>query len=65
MQAEFIAFCDDCRRLLAQTGAAGPFLAQWYLAPTEPSARFSQVAFQDDFEGPELREDGSGAIRCG
>src|SRR5205823_561649 len=41
-QAEFIAFCDDARRRLAQTGAADP-LVQWYLAPAQPSARFSQV----------------------
>ena len=55
-QAEFVAFCDDCRRLLAETGTADP-LVQWYLVPAEPSARFSQVAFQDDFEGPVLREE--------
>jgi regulation of enolase protein 1 (concanavalin A-like superfamily) len=56
-QAEFIAFCDDARRLLSQTGVADPLLAQWYLTPAEPGARFSQVAFQDDFEGPALREE--------
>jgi hypothetical protein len=55
-QAEFIAFCDDVRRLLAQTGAADP-LAQWHLEPTRPSGPLSQVAFQDDFEGPSLREE--------
>jgi regulation of enolase protein 1 (concanavalin A-like superfamily) len=55
-QAEFIAFCDEARRLLAQAGAADP-LVQWYLAPAQPSAWFSQVAFQDDFAGPSLREE--------
>jgi AAA ATPase domain len=53
-QAEFLAFCEDARRRLAQTGAACP-LTQWYLEPARPSARFSQVAFQDDFEGPAPR----------
>jgi regulation of enolase protein 1 (concanavalin A-like superfamily) len=56
-RAEFIAFCDDARRLLAQTGAVDSSLAQWYLAPAQASDRFSQVAFQDDFEGPALREE--------
>ena len=36
---------------------------QWYLAPAQPCARFSQVAFQDDFEGPRCARNGSGAIR--
>jgi regulation of enolase protein 1 (concanavalin A-like superfamily) len=53
-RAEFIAFCEEL--LLAQRCGTGS-LAQWYLAPAEPSARFSQVAFQDDFEGPALREE--------
>ena len=53
-RTEFMAFCDEARRLLAEAGAAGP-LAQWYLAPAEPARPFTRVWFQDEFEGAALR----------
>lgn len=53
-QAEFIAFCEEAKRLYAQAGLPSS-LSQWYLEPATPSEEFRQLLFRDDFDGPELR----------
>jgi class 3 adenylate cyclase len=53
-QAEFIDFCEEAKRLLAQAGSRMT-LNQWYLEPAQPSEPFSTILFHDDFDLPEPR----------
>jgi regulation of enolase protein 1 (concanavalin A-like superfamily) len=53
---EFIAYCDKLREEKAKA-LTDLKLNQWYLEPAEVSELFTQTAFVDEFDGPDLRSE--------
>jgi Beta xylosidase C-terminal Concanavalin A-like domain len=55
-RAEFIAFCEESKKLLAQAEVRIS-LSQWHLEATEPARVFDRVLLDDDFVQPQLQRE--------